>query len=215
MSIFFVLWGCIEEAVELPPPKKEELVVEPEQVEEPAFNHPPVIHSLEWENPQPKVTDAVRITVNATDQDNDRIRYTYTWKVNGGEKRTEGRAFLPSHYYKKGDVIRLEVVAADKEKESSPSAVELTIANTPPTWKEDPRTIREIDGYQVQATDIDNDEITYSLEGAPKGMTIDSKTGILSYKGSVDAKRGKYEIHVLATDTDGAFVKWSFSINVQ
>ena len=215
MLIFFSFWGCIDEAVDLPPPKKEELVAEPEQIEEPEFNNPPVIHSMAWENPEPKATDVVRIKVKATDLDNDRIRYTYTWKVNGGEKRTQGRAFLPSHYYKKGDVVSLEVIAADKEKESTPVTAEISIANTPPEWKDESRSIQEIDGHQVRAQDIDGDEIAYSLEGAPKGMSIDSKTGRLQYKGSTDAKRGKYDIHILATDTDGAFVKWSFSINVQ
>ena len=91
----------------------------------------------------------------------------------------------------------------------------IEIENSPPSWIEDPRSIKQIDGHQVQAEDPDKEPIVYSLEGAPEGMSIDGETGILSYKGSKTAKKGPYDIHVLATDPDGAFVKWSFSITVQ
>ena len=199
-----------------PPPQREELVLEPAKPFTEEVNVSPVIRSMVFVSPEvPTTNDDIRVEVKAFDAENARIRYRYMWSVNEGEIRTEGRARFPSNRHKKGDVVRIAVVASDGVNDSAPSSLSVTIANSTPEWVEDPRNVRDINGHQVQAKDADGDTIVYSLEGAPKGMQIDAQTGELSYIGSKEAKKGPYDVHVLATDTDGAFVKWSFSITVQ
>lgn len=217
IMIFLILFSaCMEQAFTPPPPKREELVPEPAKPFTEEINVSPVMRSLVFVSPDvPTTSDDIRVEAKAFDAENERIRYRYMWSVNGGEIRTEGRAFFPSNRHKKGDVVRIAVVASDGTSESGPSSLSVSIANSTPEWIEDPRNVRDINGHQVQAQDADGDPIEYSLEGAPKGMSIDSQTGKLSYKGRKDAKKGPYDVHVLATDTDGAFVKWSFSITVQ
>ena len=212
--IFFV--ACMDEAFTPPLPEKEELILEVEEPFEEEINVSPVMRSLVFVSPEtPTTKDDIRVEAKAFDAENERIRYRYMWKVNDGEIRTEGRAVFPANRHKKGDMVRVDVVASDGNTDSSPSSLSVTIANSPPEWIEDPRSVQKIDGHQVQAQDIDGDPLVYSLEGAPQGMSIDAQTGKLAYQGSKDAKKGPYDIHVLATDSDGAFVKWSFSITVQ
>lgn len=216
MFSIFSFFACMEQAFTPPLPQKEELVLEPATPPKEEVNVPPVMRSLSFTSPEtPTTKDSIRIEAKAFDAENTRLRYQYMWSVNGLEIRTEGRAIFPANRHKKGDVVRVDVVASDGVHDSASSSLSVAIANSPPTWIEDPRNVRDIDGHQVQAQDIDGDPIVYSLEGAPKGMRIDAQTGELHYQGSKDAKKGPYDIHVLATDSDGAFVKWSFSITVQ
>lgn len=216
MLSMILLFACMDEAFTPPPPQPEELIPEPAKPFKEEVNVAPVMRSLVFVSPEmPTTKDELRVEAKAFDAENERIRYRYMWSVNGGEIRTEGRAMFPSNRHKKGDTVRVSVVASDGTNDSAPSSLSVTIANSTPEWVEDPRKVRDINGHQVQAQDADGDSIEYSLEGAPDGMTIDSQTGKLSYKGSKDAKKGPYDVHVLATDVDGAFVKWSFSITVQ
>ena len=56
--------------------------------------------------------------------------------------------------------------------------------------------------------------ITYQIEGAPKGMTVGAKDGVLAYKGSVEEPGGEYDIRLLAVDSDGGEAIWEFSVAV-
>ena len=212
LYIIFAL-GCTREMVEPLPPQAEELVEEVQEEEEPQ-NNPPEIQQIRFTDEKPTAHKSLRVEVTAHDADDDRIRYDYEWRVNGKKFGTESRAFLPSSRFHKGDTVEVTVIAQDREDEHR-RTISTQILNTAPKWKMDPRDVKQIDGYQVQAEDADHDLLTYSLEGAPEGMTIDEKTGVLSYKGSKEAKKGAYNVHVLASDTDGAFVKWSFGIEVR
>ena len=215
MFIILFCFACVEDAFTPLPPQKEEMILEPIVVPKEKINVAPVIRSFVFLTSNPTTKDSIRVEVVAFDPENERIRYQYMWKVNGKEIKTEGRANFPSHRHKKGDVVRVDVVASDGTNESASSSLSVVIGNSPPTWTEDSRSISQIDGHQVEAQDLDKEPLLYSLEGAPEGMSIDEKSGILSYVGSTSAKKGPYDIHILATDSDGAFVKWSFSITVQ
>ena len=213
----YTLFSCsVDEQFTPPPAKKEEKIEEPVEEIEEEINVAPVIRALTFSSPEhPTTKDSIRVEVDAFDAEDERIRYQYTWTLNGEVISTEGRAVFPSHRHKKGDEILVEVLASDGTSESAPASLSVRIENASPYWVSDPREVRQIHGYKVQAEDPDNDSITYSLENAPQGMSIDPIKGVLSYKGSTDAKRGKYDIQVKASDPEGAFVQWRFSITVQ
>jgi hypothetical protein len=215
MFIFLFCSACWQEAITPPPPQKQELIVEPVYVPKEKINVAPVIRSLVLLTSDPTTKDSIRVKPTGFDAENERIRYRYMWKVNEKDIRTEGRAVFPAHRHKKGDVVRVDVFASDGTNESASSSLSIEIQNSPPTWMEESRSIKKIDGHQLQAQDPDKDPIVYSLEGAPQGMSIDEQSNILTYKGSTTAKKGPYDIHILATDPEGAFVKWSFSITVK
>lgn len=68
--------------------------------------------------------------------------------------------------------------------------------------------------YDVEAFDPDSDEVlTYSLEAAPSGMTIDATTGIIQWT-PIGAQIGEQSITVAAVDLGGLRATQDFAISV-
>lgn len=68
--------------------------------------------------------------------------------------------------------------------------------------------------YQVTATDPDSCEVlTYSLDTAPAGMTINATTGLIAWTPSA-AQTGNHNVTVRVRDFAGLFATQSFTINV-
>ncbi len=66
--------------------------------------------------------------------------------------------------------------------------------------------------YQVQATDPENDALTYSLVNAPEGMTIGSSTGLISWTTLPQSDLGPYNITVKVEDSNGAATTQDYTI---
>ncbi|MBD2491385.1 Ig-like domain-containing protein [Aulosira sp. FACHB-615] len=64
--------------------------------------------------------------------------------------------------------------------------------------------------YDVDALDADNDVLTYSLVQAPEGMTIDARTGIISWTTPVV---GQQDVTVQVQDSRGGVDVQSFTLN--
>ena len=212
MMGIFLWWSCVNEAIQPQPEKPEEMVIEEEVVEKP--NSPPEIQQISFVNPKPSSLESLKVIVKANDAEGDRIYYDYKWFVNGKTITGESRAFLPASRFKKGDKVSVEAIVLSGEHTVSQS-IYITIQNLPPVWKGDPTKATQVDGYIVQAEDPEKEPITYTLEGAPKGMSLDSKTGKLSYKPHPQAKKGIHNIIIKANDPDGAFAQWTFAIEVK
>ncbi|NPU92354.1 MAG: PKD domain-containing protein [Gammaproteobacteria bacterium] len=67
--------------------------------------------------------------------------------------------------------------------------------------------------YQVVATDVDNEALTFSLPTAPAGMSI-SNGGLVNWTAD-DTQLGGHAVVVRVTDARGAFVQQSFTLAVQ
>lgn len=66
--------------------------------------------------------------------------------------------------------------------------------------------------YDVAANALDtNDTLTFSLDKAPTGMTINSMTGLISWTPS---QQGAYSVTAKVADSAGLFDRQSFTINV-
>ncbi len=66
--------------------------------------------------------------------------------------------------------------------------------------------------YQVTARDPEGAALTYALQDAPQGMTIDPLTGLIQWTPSAD-EVGTYTVSVLAQDAQGAVAGQSFKVN--
>ena len=216
MLQFWMFLACQTE-VEAPQPSKKPLpveeVVEEDDEEEEDENSIPIIKEAEFTSSSPKSKEQLRIKTTVIDPDGDRIRMDYEWSINGKQIPSERRAYLAPSWFKSGDKIVVRVVASDSKSESD-TTIQTMIQNTPPEWVRDPRSVTKINGYQVEAKDPDGGPIAYRIEGAPDGMKIDAKRGVLSYRGSENAKAGTYKITIIAEDQGGASIQWSFSISV-
>jgi len=186
------------------------------EVKEPAApqNRPPQVKSITYEPAQPRANDDIIVKVEATDPDGDAVDIDYQWFVGEEELLHRTRDNLPSSEFKKGEKVHVEVTASDGQDSTSRVGQTLTIANTPPFFLRDPRTMSTIEGYQVEAQDADGDPITYRLPGAPEGMTIEPTSGVLHYKGSVNEPGGDYHITVRAEDPDKGYANWEFGISI-
>lgn len=67
--------------------------------------------------------------------------------------------------------------------------------------------------YDVDATDSDNDILSYSLLVSPANMAIDSSTGIISWMPNV-YQLGDNSVSVKVNDTSGAYTTQNFTIKV-
>jgi RHS repeat-associated protein len=78
--------------------------------------------------------------------------------------------------------------------------------NTPPVITSTPIYLSRVNAlyqYDVTAIDADRDEITYSLNGPPTGMTIDAHTGLIEWIPTA-GQLGEHSIEVRADDGHGA-----------
>lgn len=84
------------------------------------------------------------------------------------------------------------------------------ITSNPPTTA----TVGQLYTHDVNATDPDpSDTITYSLNGAPLGMTIDPITGLISWTPGI-TQTGAQNVTVIASDGRGGTTSQTFSITV-
>ena len=219
--LYFLMFGCSSNQVETTPSEPVPVVeeVEPsEEVveEEEVLNQPPQIVSFEFEKNEYVQGAEVRVNYETFDPDGDAVREEIFWNINGRELIAEKGKVLRKRTLKRGDKVIATLVARDASSNESTEAqqtIETTIENSPPQWVRDPRGIKELDGYTVQAMDPDGDPITYRLSGEPEGMSI-SQRGRLSYKGSTTERGGTYTISIIAEDPEKDSVQWSFSIEL-
>ena len=67
--------------------------------------------------------------------------------------------------------------------------------------------------YDVQATDVDGDTLTYRLLSAPSGMTINSGSGLISWSPST-GQQGDYSVSVEVADGRGGVANQTFNLVV-
>ena len=93
---------------------------------------------------------------------------------------------------------------------SPPSSLPPVITSSPSTTA----TVGRLYSYNVDATDPDaGDTVTFSLNGAPLGMTIDPNTGVISWTPAI-TQTGPQNVTAIASDGRGGTASQTFSINV-
>ncbi|HUI44963.1 MAG TPA: Ig domain-containing protein [Nitrospirota bacterium] len=162
----------------------------------------------------------VDLTVNpvGANPTGEEVKFHYKWFING-KACSEDTPVLKGNLFKRGDIITLTVVPYDREGEGEPfQSKQIVIPDAPPRIVSNPP--REIQGevytYQVVAEDPDGDPLTFSLASAPPGMTIDNKTGVVTWQ-IKDTPAGIYNVEIVAQDPEGVQVlqKYSISIDVK
>lgn len=158
----------------------------------------------------------VRVVADAIDPDGDPVEFIYTWWVNDEEQEVEGPVF-ETLGLKAGDTLRVQIVASDGRKESSPTiSPPLPIANgapritSMPEWKTTTGKLT----YQVEAEDPEGDtDLRFALGTAPAGMTISELGGLVVWLPERD-QMGVHPIEILVTDSAGAFGSQTFELTL-
>ncbi len=214
------LAGCQDDP---PPPPKKAAPTPPPKAKAPprdtgtapTENRPPRVTSISWDPVRPTTLDHLRVTVETVDPDGDYTTERFQWYRNGEKVVQLVRDNVPAAELKKGDVLEVEVTVQDRDGLSNTlRSPEITVGNATPVFNLDPRSVRKIDGLKVVAEDPDDEPLTYSLQGGPRGMRIDKSAGVIRYEGSKDEPGGHYTVQVVATDPDKAHATWRFEIDV-
>lgn len=171
------------------------------------MNNVPVIVSANVESIPP---GGMQMNVTAEDKDEDPVSLLYLWTVNGVDVSTEQSVTG----LKKGDHVVASVTPYDGKQKGNASSFVITVSNSPPQiMPAQPKYDDPNWSLQVQAKDIDGDPLQYSLTKAPKGMTVDSKTGLISWN-TTNVAGGKYDGTVQVSDGQGGTSDYSFTVTL-
>jgi hypothetical protein len=172
-------------------------------------NTPPVVDWVSIGPAPPSSTSSLEAVAKGSDLDNDELSFIYQWTVSGEPVVGQEGPTLASNYFKRGDQVEVAAVPYDGTDWGPPgSSIKVTISNSPPIIKSTPpgelkegTTYR----YQVQAEDADGDTLAFSLQGEPpKGMVIDSQTGVVEWQVVIPEKPVTYVYEVVVEDPEGA-----------
>lgn len=157
---------------------------------------------------------------NSSDADLDTLTYAWSLLTPSGSSATLSNATLSTPEFTAdvtGDYTATLVVN-DGTENSLPDSVTVTAlfsGTNEPEIVSVPVTTGSITTayvYDVNAVDIDSGEIlTYALQLAPSGMTIDSGTGVISWQPD---STGGYDVDVLVTDSTGLTDRQIFLLQI-
>ncbi len=179
-------------------------------------NTPPRVVAANFIDPHVHAGQPIEIEPQGEDEDGDAVvGYRCVWGVNGEIVPDQVTTVLPPEYFHKGDRIVVEVFASDGEDEG-PSFVgqEFVVPNAPPSFVSEPP--KEFSArnyvYQARAEDPDGDPLTYRLEEAPAGMTMDG-AGSISWPLDSSAA-GEHHIRIVAEDDEGAKAVQDYTLRI-
>jgi hypothetical protein len=178
-------------------------------------NSPPKVASVSTE---PAVISAgvdITATAAASDPDGDQVALDYTWNVNGNDIPERGPV-LKGSMFKKGDRVFLTVAPSDGEGAGHAFTRVFTVPDTCPVFTSTPPSHFKgtVYTYHAVAVDPDGDAVTYLLGSAPRGMSIDAKTGMVTWQpqpGDV----GTHMIEITAIDPEGGKTTQKYSITIE
>ena len=179
-------------------------------------------------NTSPKIVDTkfqqvdegensfIEVVPQIEDPDEDLMTIEYQWLLNGEPLEDQLTSRLPSTVFKKGDEVKVKIVADDGFSRSKEYETRnLNLPGGPPViTSRPPTTFRATEyTYQVKASDPDGDPVIFSLDEAPEGMTINAETGDISWP-LKEVEAGTYRIRIMAADSDGGNAFQEFSLTL-
>ncbi len=174
-------------------------------------NTPPVVAQVTLAPAVARAGDRLEATFEGSDIDGDPVRYVVQWWRNkqpipapadekDGDDVRERRT-LSTAGFMHDDTIVVGVTPHDAAGAGKIAYSELVLTNSAPKITSSPATAIA-DGqyaYAVTAVDQDNDALTYKLDAAPPGMTIDAASGRIEWRVKPDAK-GPQRVRVSVDD---------------
>jgi len=174
-----------------------------------------MIQTVALEPQEPKAGNIIKAELEGGDLDGDSVQYSYIWRRNDQVVSTGEQNTLDSAGFSRGDTVSVSVTPHDQGgggKEVRSQSV--TISNRPPKFTSFALPV-VVDGkleYQVSANDPENDPITFSLESAPSGMTLNEKTGRLHWSIPSSAQ-GIFRVKIMVRDDHQGWASQEFDIS--
>ena len=178
---------------------------------------PPVVTSINLTPLDPTIASTMKVSVQASDADGDPVSLAYQWFVNGNPVSDQTGDSFSCGSYKHGDMVYVQVTPSDGEKNGvSVASAYISIQDTAPVILSKPPGVMtgSIFTYNVKASDIDNDPLSYKLESAPRGMTI-SKNGMISWDTAGITSATAVTVKVVVDDGFGGKAYQTFSLHIE
>lgn len=180
------------------------------------MNTPPIVTQVTIEPVSPEPSKRVLARVVAVDPDRDEIHYLYRWWRNDKQVKEGEENILDTAEYGRKDVVAVEVVVRDQETAASPTrSSPIVLGNSPPQILSSPGALtnRERYDYLVQAKDTDGDSVSFGLETAPPGMTIDKVSGHVTWP-VTPGLTGTHRVKVVVDDGQGGTAWQEFEVSI-
>jgi hypothetical protein len=180
-------------------------------------NQPPELVAVAFDPPGDITAGSTLVArPQAIDKDGDEIHFHYSWWVNGQPVGGD-EASLDSSKLRRGDLIKVRVVANDGMDDSNPiESPSIRVGNSPPKIVSSPNGF-DPDGkfrYTIEAVDPDGDRtLRYRLVKGPEGMTVDALSGLVQWKPST-SQTGKQSVEVEVDDLQGGKTSQRFDLTV-
>jgi hypothetical protein len=154
---------------------------------------------------QLKPGDTAKVDAEIKDADDDEVRALYRWWKNQDLVAETEVPSLDTTGFNRGDVLKVTVIPRDatgQGKEISSPPIDL--GNSPPRFTSKPLPVTDGKVYQylITAVDPEGDQVSYELETAPPGMTLDQTSGQVSWV-IPSGLTGAYRVRVVAKDGQG------------
>jgi putative Ig domain-containing protein len=179
-------------------------------------NTPPIVSHLTIEPDEQSFARRVVAKADVSDPDGDTVTVDYRWRKNG-EVVKEGEANeLDITGFSAKDSIQVDVMASDGIDAAKPVASQVFVMNnTAPRITSTPASAAQGAQYEYQviAKDPDDDPVTYVLEVAPTGMTIDPQSGMIQWA-VAPGTTGSHRVRVMAKDSKGGFATQEFDLSL-
>ena len=145
------------------------------------------------------------------------VEFRYEWYVNGVSAGLQDDPVYDGPFAR-GDELQVEVTPYRDGLSGDPrSSLEKTVANSAPRYLGAEGKGFTLDRHQVRVEDPDGDALTYSLEGAPEGLTSDAHSGLMrfDYTPTHEGKEKTYAVTVRVEDGEGGKVEIAFPVTLR
>lgn len=179
-------------------------------------NSPPQVVKVGFRDPVVTAGKDLTAVPEAVDPDGDTAEFEFQWIIDGNEVPITA-ATLPGSYIKSGQQITINVTATDGIDRNTPYWGEpFIVAGAPPKFtSQPPQSFQVLEyRYQARAVDPDGDRITYRLEEAPPGMTIDPNSGLVVWP-ITRGTSGEFRVRIVAEDATGLFAGQEYTFGLQ
>lgn len=157
--------------------------------------------------------DVVKVIIDkAVGGNAEDIAYRFEWTLNG-KPAGDGSDSLSG--FKRGDRVSVKITPFEGEKAGSSKILDFLIQNTSPKVvdTQGARFDGKTFSYQVKGTDQDGDTLSYALDEAPEGMTIDPQTGAITWQ-LKEKDYGERTIKVKVSDGKGGATTHSVKVDI-
>jgi hypothetical protein len=161
----------------------------------------------------------LKFDIDAADPDGDAITFGLQGQSAGMQIDTLTGIFTWTPAFNQQGLHNFSVRASDSQGSNVTAGISITVTNTnrAPVFTAVMKdtTINENQQltFDYNASDPDNDIVTFFLQNAPAGMLIDSITGIMNWLPGFD-QSGNHNFIISAKDNNGGFVSRSTAISV-